>query len=85
MPDVRHELLSVVEDGNRAAFESVVVGTFTGSLPTPTGSMPGTGARISFRHAQFIAVDGEGRITEDHDYADMAEIMAKFAAPATVG
>lgn len=78
MPDFRHILHNVVEEGNRAAFECTVEATFTGSLPTPEGAVPGTGAHISFTHAQFIAVDEQGRIAEDRDYTDMATLMSQM-------
>ena len=78
MPDFRHILRSLVEEGDHAAFECTIEATFTGSLPTPQGAVPGNGARITFNHAQFITVDEQGRIVEDHDYTDMAHLMSQL-------
>ena len=78
MPDFRHRLLNVVEEGDRVGFECEVVGTFTGSLPTPGGPVPGTGARVQFVHAQFLTVGADGLIVEDRDYTDMSVLMAQM-------
>jgi predicted ester cyclase len=83
LPDFRHELSWVVEEGDRAAFESVVVGTFTGTLPTPGGPVPGNGSRIRFAEAGYLVVDADGRIVDDRSYADMSDFMAQIGlAPA---
>lgn len=76
MPDFQHRLLNVVEDGDRVGFECEVVGTFTGSLPTPAGPAPGNGAQVRFVHAQFLSIDQQGLIVEDRDYTDMSALMA---------
>src|SRR4051794_28836155 len=44
MPDFRHILHNVVEEGDKAGFECTVEATFTGNLPTPQGAVPGNGA-----------------------------------------
>jgi predicted ester cyclase len=83
LPDFRHELSWVIEEGDRAAFESVVVATFTGSLPTPGGPVPGNGSRIRFAEAGYLRVDAEGQIVDDRSYADMNEFMIQIGlAPA---
>jgi predicted ester cyclase len=83
MPDFRHRMVSVVEEGDRVGFECEVVGNFTGSLPTPNGPVPGTGSRVQFVHAQFLTVDADGQIAEDRDYTDMSVLMAQMGmAPA---
>lgn len=83
MPDFRHRMLNVVEEDDRVGFECEVVGTFTGSLPTPNGSLPGNGAQVRFVHAQFLTIDDSGLIVEDRDYTDMAVLMAQMGlAPA---
>ncbi|PZS03568.1 MAG: hypothetical protein DLM70_08940 [Chloroflexi bacterium] len=78
MPDFRHILHNVVEEGDRAAFECAIEATFTGSLPTPEGAVSGNGAHINFTHAQFITIDEQGRIIEDRDYTDMAHLMSQI-------
>lgn len=83
LPDFRHQLTWVVEEGDRAAFEAVIVATFTGTLPTPGGPVPGNGSRIRFPEAGSVVVDAEGRIVEDSSYADMGEFMVQMGlAPA---
>ena len=78
MPDFRHILHAVVEEGDRAAFECTIEATFTGGLPTPQGEVTGNGAHISFTHSQFITVDQQGLIVEDRDYTDMADLMSQM-------
>lgn len=83
LPDFRHELSWVLEDENRAAFESIVVGTFTGSLPSPDGPVPGNGSRIRFVEAGYLEVDAEGLIIDDRSYANMTDFMTQMGlAPA---
>lgn len=83
MPDFSHHMLNVVEEGDRVGFECEVVGTFTGSLPTPNGVVPGNGAKVRFVHAQFLTVDADGLIVEDRDYTDMSVLLAQMGlAPA---
>jgi predicted ester cyclase len=83
LPDFRHELSWVVEEGNQAAFESVVVGTFSGTLPTPGGPVPGNGSKIRFAEAGYLKIDAKGRIVDDRSYADMNEFMTQIGlAPA---
>lgn len=78
LPDFKHELSWVIEEGDRAAFEAVIVATFTGTLPTPRGPVPGNGSRIRFTEAGSLVVDSEGRIVDDRSYADMSEFMAQM-------
>lgn len=78
MPDFRHRLLNVIEQDERVGFECEVVGTFSGSLPTPNGTVPGNGAKVSFVHAQFLTIDDNGLIVEDRDYTDMSVLLAQM-------
>uniref|UniRef100_UPI001F394CF8 ester cyclase n=1 Tax=Sinomonas notoginsengisoli TaxID=1457311 RepID=UPI001F394CF8 len=82
LPDFRHEVGWMLEDGNRAAFEATVVGTFTGSMPTPNGQVPGNGSRIRFVEAGFLEVDSQGLIVDDRSYANMADFMTQMGLTA---
>jgi predicted ester cyclase len=78
MPDFRHEVIEIVEEGSRVAYHCVVHASFTGVLPTPDGPLSGTGARVRFPHGAFLTIDEQGRIVEDHDFGDMADFMAQL-------
>jgi predicted ester cyclase len=83
MPDFRHQLTNVVEEGSKAAFESVVTATFTGTLQTPNGPVPPTGNAIRFPEAGFIDVANDGTIVTDVSYADMSDLFVQLGLAPT--
>jgi predicted ester cyclase len=78
LPDFRHQLANVVEEGSKAAFEAVVTGTSTGTLQTPNGPVPPTGNSIRFPEAGFIDVANDGKIVTDVSYADMSDLFVQL-------
>jgi steroid delta-isomerase-like uncharacterized protein len=81
-PDLRHEIVDVVEANDRIAIELHIVGTHTGEFMTPNGPLPPTGKRVVWESVDFIRV-ADGKIVSWHAYFDqMATAMQLGLMPA---
>lgn len=78
-PDVHSKFINpVLINGNMAAFEVEITGTHKGSLVSPSGDIPPTNKRMSFKVAQFIEVSATGKIQTNQRYYDMMGIMSQL-------
>ena len=79
-PDVRFEIVSVIEKDDRSgAGEIRIVGTNTGPLATPTGGeLPPTNKRIELKGAAFVKLNESGEIVEERRYYDVAAFMRQL-------
>ncbi len=77
-PDLRHEVLDVIEDGPRAAFTLRITGTHTSTMQTPQGPVPATGKRIDFRAIDVIERGADGRAVSWHVYFDMLQMLQQL-------
>ena len=77
-PDVRAELVSIVEDGDRVGVHDQLVGTHRGEYRgvAPTGRE----VRVDFIHVFRVA---DGRIVERWGVADTAELMRQLTTQDT--
>ena len=75
---VRAELEESIAEGDRAAARVVIHAQHTGDLQTPGGAVPATGKTIELHSAEFVRVDGDGRIVEHHRIFDAASFMAQL-------
>jgi predicted ester cyclase len=82
-PDMKHELLTVTEDGPMAAREVRFTGTHLGELRNPRtgGVIPPTGKTVSWTAAEIVRAP-EGKITAWHAYFDRMALMEQFQGPA---
>ena len=85
-PDLRHEVVSAVEEGDRVALELIVRGTHTGTLRSPEGDIPPTGRPVTWHSADHVLVQA-GRVASWHVYHDQLEFLEAMglmpvAAPA---
>ena len=76
-PDSQYEQVAAHESGNVAIDEGYVVGTHSGSLPTPSGDVAGTGRRIRVRTCDVATVEG-GVITNHRFYFDQLELLEQL-------
>ena len=77
-PDLRHEVLDFVEDGNRVAYTARITGTHTSTMHTPQGPVPATGKRIDFRAIDVVEFGPDGRATSWHAYFDMLQVLQQI-------
>jgi steroid delta-isomerase-like uncharacterized protein len=79
-PDVRFELVSVIEKDERSgAAEIRMTGTHTGPLATPDGrEVPPTNKRIELKGAAFVKLNEGGEAVEERRYYDVATFMRQL-------
>lgn len=81
-PGIHHEVLGIVEDGDRVAFELRIAGTHSAPLVGPGGTIAATGRDVSFSAGNHWRI-ADGRISSYHIYFDQMGFMAQLApAPA---
>jgi steroid delta-isomerase-like uncharacterized protein len=74
-PDVRFEVLELLEQGDVGTAEMLLTGTNTGPLTTPMGEMPPTGKRVELKGAVYIRMDDRGLVAEERRYYDTGSLM----------
>ena len=78
IPDFTWEPLAEHESGDTSIDEGWVVGTNTGPLPLPDGSiMPATGRAVRVRSCDIATVAG-GVIVRHHFYYDQMELLTQL-------
>jgi steroid delta-isomerase-like uncharacterized protein len=77
MPDLRHEMTTMLETDSAAAYELIARGIFTEALQTPAGSVPPNGQVVAVELAQFLTVDDKGKIVRDRTYFDQVSFLAQ--------
>jgi predicted ester cyclase len=76
-PDLRHEIVTAIEDGESFACELSMTGTQTGTMRTPNGDIPATGRKIRMPSSDHIKIK-EGRIVVWHAYPDMMGMLGQL-------
>jgi steroid delta-isomerase-like uncharacterized protein len=77
-PDLRFTIATVVESGDRVAFEGNGTGTHKGPLAGPAGEIPPTNRRVEFAFAGFLRVTTDGLVAEEHRYMDTGLLMQQL-------
>lgn len=77
-PDLRVEVISIFEKGDRAAGEISMTGTNSGPLVTPTGEVPATGKRLDLRGVVVGRINAENLIVEERRYYDTGTMMQQL-------
>lgn len=77
-PNVHHEIVSSIEQGDSLLVEGRYIGDHTGPLRTPDGNeIPPTGRPLALEYAHVARVDGD-RFSSWHVYFDMAAMMQQL-------
>jgi predicted ester cyclase len=69
-PDLKHEIIQYVENGDTFACELHVKGTHSGPMQTPQGTIAATGKRVVFESCDYIRFR-DGKVSSWHAYTDM--------------
>ena len=77
LPDVRHTISTLVEDGDAVACEVDVRGTHTGTLRTPTGDVPPAGRSVRIESATVVAIR-DGKVATWRAYFDLLGFMGQL-------
>jgi steroid delta-isomerase-like uncharacterized protein len=73
-PDIRHQVLHMIETETAAAVQGCITGTHTGPLSLPSNTIAPTGRGIDLRFAFHVQAE-HGRITRDNLYFDRADML----------
>ena len=79
IPDVTHTVTSFIEQGDAFADEWTFVGTQTGSLTLPDGTvLPPTGKRVEVQGMEVVRVGPDGKIVLNTLYFDNLAVAAQL-------
>lgn len=79
IPDVTHTVTSFIEQGDAFADEWTFVGTQTGPLTLPDGTiLPPTGKRVEVRGMEVVRVGPDGKIILNVLYFDNLAVAAQL-------
>jgi steroid delta-isomerase-like uncharacterized protein len=78
-PDVHVTLKRIVEQGDAVAVEYQSAATNAGPLPLPNGELlPATNKHVEVRAVSIGTFDRQGRIKNQREYFDQAELLAQL-------
>ena len=77
-PDIKHEVLEYVEEGNKAAWALRITGTHTAPMQSPNGTIPATGKRIDFRAVDFVTFGADGKAQSWNIYFDQLGFLQQL-------
>jgi steroid delta-isomerase-like uncharacterized protein len=78
LPDLRHEIVEMVAEGDKVAVRLNVTGTHKGELQ----GIPPTGKKVSFSAMDFITLM-DGKVAEEWMNADTMKLMQQIGAVPT--
>lgn len=79
LPDSRMEIDHVIDAGDEVFIEGRFVGTHTGDMQSPGGTIPASGNKIDLRFADYFKVSG-GRITHHRTYWDQVTLITQLGS-----
>ena len=79
LPDAHMAIDHVVDGGDEVFVEGRFVGTHTGDLVSPNGTIPASGNKIELRFADYFKVSG-GRVVDHRTYWDQADMAGQLGA-----
>ncbi len=74
-PDLHHEILDIVAEGDKVAVRYNIIGTHKGELE----GIPATGKEVSFGAMDFITLI-DGKVAEEWEIADTMGLMQQIGA-----
>jgi steroid delta-isomerase-like uncharacterized protein len=74
-PDLHHEILDIVAEGDKVAVRYNIIGTHKGELQ----GIPPTGKKVSFSAMDFITLM-DGKVAEEWEIADTMGLMQQIGA-----
>jgi|tagenome__1003787_1003787.scaffolds.fasta_scaffold20628909_2 predicted ester cyclase len=77
MPDGRHSVTTVLQDGDRFAFEGSWSGTHTGPLAGPGGEVPATGRKVTLPFCA-VGTQRDGRLAAVTIHLDQLAMLAQL-------
>jgi len=78
-PDVRGKIFHSTAAGTTAALEITWMGTHSGPLDLPSGTLPATGKSVEFDGVQVFIVEG-GKVQHMRHYLDLLTMLSQVGA-----
>jgi steroid delta-isomerase-like uncharacterized protein len=78
-PDVRGKIFHSTAAGGTAALEITWMGTHSGPLELPSGTLPATGKTVEFDGVQVFIVEG-GKVKHMRNYLDFLTMLSQVGA-----
>jgi len=78
-PDVRGKIFNTTAAGTTAALEITWIGTHSGPLELPSGTLPATGKAVEFYGVQIFIVEG-GKVAHMRHYLDLLTMLTQVGA-----
>jgi len=79
LPDAHMVIDHVLDGGDEVFVEGRFVGTHTGDLMSPQGTIPASGNKIELRFADYFKTSG-GLITDHRTYWDQVDMATQLGA-----
>jgi steroid delta-isomerase-like uncharacterized protein len=79
LPDSHMVIDHVLDGGDEVVVEGPFLGTHTGDLLSPQGTIPASGNKVEVRFADYFKASG-GHITDHRTYWDQVEMMTQLGA-----
>ena len=76
--EITLDVRTVIEDGDTTVIEGLIGATNTGDLPTPAGTLPATGRRVTVPTVSIVRLDDAGLVAEERRYMDVAGFMTQL-------
>ena len=78
-PDIRGKISHCTAEGTTAAREITWIGTHSGPLELPSGTLPATGKPVEFDGVQMFVVES-GKVTHMRHYLDLLTMLSQVGA-----
>jgi len=79
IPDARFAVDHVLDGGHEVFVEGRFLGTHTGDMVTPQGTVPASGNKIELRFADYFRVT-DGKVADHRTYWDQVDMMTQMGA-----
>ena len=76
-PDIKHEVLGIVQDGDACALQARATGTHAGPLASPAGDIPPTGKPFALDYVN-VARFTDGQIASETYYWDNQAFLTQL-------
>ena len=81
MPDVKATVLDHKVEGNKVTTRVRGTGTFTGTMQTPKGDVPGNGKKLDAPYSLIQDFNAEGKVTRFAVDYDLQDFMKQLGIP----
>lgn len=78
MPDIKVNVLDIKANGKKATARLNAKGTFTGTMQTPKGKVPGNGKKLDIVYTMDLEANDAGKLTRFAVMFDMQDFLRQL-------